>query len=161
VWPRALYEALKKRKLEYDNDTLELHHAANDYAQKVRLPAKSLAENAANCLDGSVLFASLLVSAGIEPVILLVPGHAVVGWKEDAGSGLRYRFLETTLTSVSNFQEACDEGQRQYDAVRQLCEQRTKESLENPRLPFPDPKRFAILIDVKGIWRDKGVAELS
>lgn len=47
--------------------------------QKVRLPSQILENRVATCLDCTMLFASALEQAGLNPVIALPKGHAVVG----------------------------------------------------------------------------------
>ena len=60
-----------------------------------------------------MLFASLLESASLSPAIVLVPGHAFVGWEAWDGSD-DWRFLETTMVGTHDFAAACASGQRQY-----------------------------------------------
>ncbi len=66
---------------------------AKNYMHQVRLPEQALKDGAANCLDMAVLFASLMVSCRIDPLILFAPGHAVVGWRDGAGG---MEFMQTT-----------------------------------------------------------------
>lgn len=47
--------------------------------QKIRLPSQVLANRVATCLDCTMFFASALEQAGLNPIIALPKGHAVVG----------------------------------------------------------------------------------
>ena len=47
--------------------------------QKIRLPSQVLENRVATCLDCTMLFASALEQAGLNPIIALPKGHAVVG----------------------------------------------------------------------------------
>ena len=47
--------------------------------QKIRLPSQILENRVATCLDCTMLFASALEQAGLNPIIALPDGHAVVG----------------------------------------------------------------------------------
>jgi hypothetical protein len=47
--------------------------------QKIRLPGQIIENRVATCLDSTMLFASALEQAGLNPVIALPLGHAVVG----------------------------------------------------------------------------------
>jgi DNA polymerase III delta prime subunit len=47
--------------------------------QKIRLPSQILEGRLATCLDTTMLFASALEQAGLNPVIALPKGHAIVG----------------------------------------------------------------------------------
>ena len=49
-----------------------------------------------NCVDGSVLFASLLRAINIEPILVRTPGHMFVGYYTD-NSHKDMNFLETTM----------------------------------------------------------------
>lgn len=82
---RAIYTTLQARRFTYSNIPSDYFGAVG---QHVRLPAESLAGGAgANCIDGTVLFASLLELAGMEPVLIVRRqpggggGHAYVGVK--------------------------------------------------------------------------------
>lgn len=47
--------------------------------QKIRLPSQILENRIATCLDSTMLFASALEQAGLNPIVALPQGHAVVG----------------------------------------------------------------------------------
>ncbi len=47
--------------------------------QKIRLPSQILENRVATCLDTTMLFASALERAGLNPIVALPHGHAVVG----------------------------------------------------------------------------------
>jgi hypothetical protein len=66
--------------------------------------------------DGTVLFASLLELASIAPFIVIVPGHAFVGWRIWQGVD-QYEFLETTKTGSADFDTAQQKAQAWYDDV--------------------------------------------
>ncbi len=82
----AIFLALKeKAQIKYVSSPLNLGKEAGQMTQRVRLPADSLeAGGSANCIDGTVLFASVLALASLNPVLVLVPGHAFVGWQNGA-----------------------------------------------------------------------------
>lgn len=47
--------------------------------QKIRLPSHILENRVSTCLDSTMLFASALEQAGLNPIVALPDGHAVVG----------------------------------------------------------------------------------
>jgi hypothetical protein len=151
----ALYGALNEMGFSYDDSTLIFHQAENDYVQRVRLISETLGSRLANCLDGAVLFASLLAMADLEPAILLTPGHAMVGWKDRKGSGAKWEFLEITKISISPFADAWEMGQRGFRKVKDFY---IESALDTP-LTF-DPENFAILIDVRKIWQQRKISLL-
>lgn len=113
---RAIYQTLKlDAGLVYVNSPLNFGKQEGQVTQRVRLPVTSLNEgrSRANCIDGTVLYASLLELASIEPLIAIVPGHAFVGWRIWQGVA-QYDFLETTMTGTSDFETALQAGNRQY-----------------------------------------------
>ncbi len=93
---RAVWNALETHGLRYASGDPALSRGPNMYSQRVRLLAESWAERRANCIDSSVLIASVLERIGISTFIVLVPQHAFVGFYTAPGRG-RPEFLETTL----------------------------------------------------------------
>jgi hypothetical protein len=70
----AIFMALQKRKIVYVNVPQDFFEGA----QNVKYPAESIATGSANCIDGTLIFASALESMGMRPGIVFVPGHATV-----------------------------------------------------------------------------------
>jgi hypothetical protein len=66
------------------------------FSQRVRFLADTWADRSANCIDGSVLLASALQRIGLRSFLVLVPGHAFVGFYTDANAQ-HAAYLETTL----------------------------------------------------------------
>jgi hypothetical protein len=98
---RAVWNALETHGLRYAAGDPALSRGPSIYSQRVRLVAESWAERRANCIDSSVLIASVLERIGIRSFIVLVPQHAFVGFYTSDNSGAENRgrpeFLETTL----------------------------------------------------------------
>jgi len=149
---QAIFTALKQdANLVYVNSPLNLGQQAGQVTQRVRLPSESLAAGgSANCIDGTVLFASLLELASLDPLVVVVPGHAFVGWRVWRGVN-RYEFLETTTIGSDNFNAAQQAAQTQYDDV--LAKGYLSRGLF-------DPGGFARLIDVAAC-RAQGIAPLE
>lgn len=101
---RAIYLALQEHGLSYVKSSLTFgKHSAS--SERVRLPGESLSRDSANCIDGAVLYASLFENLGMEPVIVLVPGHAYVGVRTGPDSPT-YLYLETALTGRASFERS-------------------------------------------------------
>jgi hypothetical protein len=113
---QAIFLALKyKTELIYASTNLQWDIRPGWITQKVRLPGECLEQGAlANCLDGAVLFASLLERIGIEPLLVLVPGHAFIGWRVERGVD-QYEFLDTTMIGVSDFEQAQAHASKLYN----------------------------------------------
>lgn len=149
---RAIFTALKEDAgLTYIHSALNLGKQHGQVTQRVRLPSESLAAGgSANCIDGTVLFASLLELASIDPFIVIVPGHAFLGWRTWRGVD-RYEFLETTMIGSDDFATARQTAQDQYDEV--LMKGYFTRGLF-------DPGGFARLVDV-GVCRRQGIYPLE
>jgi hypothetical protein len=104
---QAIFQALKNRGIFYVNSVVAVG-APDAYVQRVRLPAQSVGERSANCIDGAVLYASLMEAASLQPGIVLIPGHAFVAWRKQRGGD--WDFLETTMTASHGFGEAAAVG---------------------------------------------------
>jgi hypothetical protein len=69
----AIFLALKELGLTYVSVATDFF----DGAQNVKFPSESLATTSANCIDGSLVFASALEAIGMRPAIVMLPGHAI------------------------------------------------------------------------------------
>lgn len=113
----ALYQSLRECEIAYINAVTSFGATKGTVTQRARLPRESLTLKSANCIDGPVLFASLLQGASLSPALLILPGHVFVGWESDQDVG-DWQFLETTLIGTRDFDDSCRVGQRQYDEYR-------------------------------------------
>lgn len=117
---RAIYMALQADAgITYVNSTVNFNPDQSARTQRVRLPRQSLAEQQANCIDGVLLFASLLEAASLSPALVIIPGHALVAWETGKKSG-QWAYLETTKIGALPFAEALTLGQDQATAFAGL-----------------------------------------
>lgn len=121
----ALYQSLREAEISYVNSVIDYGAPAGMTTQRTRLPRESLAQRSANCIDGTVLLASLIEGVSLNPAIVLVPGHAFVGWEVWHGSG-EWRFLETTLIGTADFEIAHKSGERQHEQFRKFSKNKIK-----------------------------------
>ncbi len=105
---RSLWIALEQRGLRYADEGAGVSQGPVIYSQRVRLLSSIWNERVANCLDGSVLIASALERLGIGSLLVLVPGHAFVGFYTDNGRH-EAEFLETTLLGFRRTQSGGEE----------------------------------------------------
>ncbi len=122
---KALFDTLKnEHKITYINSVIDFGAGASYFSQRARLPRESIDQMSANCLDGTLLFASLLEAAALKPAIVLFPGHALVAWQNtdvdsDDNSNQAilkgWTFLETTVIGGKSFEEAVKFGSRQVE----------------------------------------------
>jgi hypothetical protein len=113
VQVKAVYQALKARHIAYVNSVISFGAGELESMQRVRLPREALTHRSANCIDGTVLMASVLEAASLNPGIALVPGHAFLAretWEAPSGT---WDYLETTMIGSHDFEAAVDAGRRQ------------------------------------------------
>lgn len=104
---QALFDALKAKGVSYVMDPKVV--SERGLLQRTRLPAEVLHSTNAQCLEGTILFATLMESIGLRPIIVLVPGHAFVGWhpsKYDKAAAGNLYFVETTMVGGATFEQA-------------------------------------------------------
>jgi hypothetical protein len=94
VW--AIWQALAARGIRYSATDPGIARGPRVFSQRVRLLEQTWADRSANCIDGSVLIASVLQRIGLRSFLVLVPGHAFVGFYSDAQAS-HAAYLETTL----------------------------------------------------------------
>jgi|GEM_PF-3029441 hypothetical protein len=111
---KAIYNTLKAQGITYSSTTISFPAGS----QKIRYPSASLQEASANCIDGTVLMASAMEAIGLQPLIVLVPGHAFLGWRALDGSTTS-EFLETTMIGTSTFEEALNQGTTEFNQHQQ------------------------------------------
>ena len=78
------WHALTQRDLRYSTSPPARRSPTAVNSQHVRMIDESINNAQANCVDGSVLLASVLRKIGIEPVLVMVPGHCYLGFQLDA-----------------------------------------------------------------------------
>lgn len=92
----ALWNVLQKRKFRYSSVSNTSLSSNVVYSQRVRTFDDALESSQINCVDGTVLFASLLRAINIDPILVRTPGHMFVGYYMDS-SHKNMNFLETTM----------------------------------------------------------------
>lgn len=97
---KALYDCLNlKYKIRYVNQPFS--YDFNCGSQRVLLPERSISIKAGNCIDLAILFASLMEGLGINPLIMLMPNHAFLGWGNSYKTS-EMGFLECTTLGAKN-----------------------------------------------------------
>ncbi len=110
---QAVYNALKRRGFSYSSITRPSVESDEVAAQHVRLIGDSVKTSQANCVDGSVLFASIFRKMGLDPFLVSIPGHMFVGVYLDP-KGEEFACIETTMLGSNSFEEAVEAGNEQF-----------------------------------------------
>lgn len=102
---RSTFEEMKSRGMSY----VSIPSTFFDGAQHIKRTDQILATHSANCIDGTLLFASIAELVGMEPVIVLRTGHAYVTIRDAPGSQMMWT-VETTMVNTNTFWEAYVQG---------------------------------------------------
>jgi len=145
---KAIFNAVKNAKVSYVNSTMSFGKVG--VTQRVRLPRESISQKSANCIDGAVLFASLFENIGLQPVIVLIPGHAFVGVRL-ASNSKETLFIETTMVGRNILNSILSLTTTFDAAVQKGNEEFNNASKNNPR--------ELRVIDIKQA-REKGIYPL-
>lgn len=110
----AIWETLQRRGLRYGTMPASADDD-NPYidTQYVRLLGESINYAQANCVDGSVLLASIFRKIGLNTSLVEVPEHMFVAVDLD-GEGKETVYIETTALGDSTLDEAIEAGHEQY-----------------------------------------------
>jgi len=113
---QAVWDALAARGLSYVNVATDSGTSPFVSTQYVRFLDQSVRDQGANCVDASVLFASILRRIGLRPVLLFRPGHCFTGFY-DASDGGRLVAFETTMLGSAPFAAAAAEGAKELQTT--------------------------------------------
>jgi hypothetical protein len=86
-------------------------------SQRIRLPAEVLGQSSGNCIELVLLYAAAVEALGMQPVIILVPGHAYLAVRVD-GTSDQYYFVETTMIGQATFDEAVTYAGKEFDTAQ-------------------------------------------
>ncbi len=134
----ALWHALHRRGIRYSDIGATSSARESTWNMHVRFLDESLDDGQANCVDASVLLASVLRKIGLHPYLVLSPGHMVLGFDLDDGGDARL-YLETTLL-------ASKDGDLERFSYNQALEKAVPRSVRR----LPGWKSFHAALDSAG-----------
>ena len=94
---KAVFEVLQSRNIKYVEET-----NAASIGQRINYPVETLRKKQGICIETAVLFASILERLGFDVCLILIPGHAFVGWAIEQGGNV-LDFVETTMIGNKNY----------------------------------------------------------
>ena len=104
----AIVAQLMRKGMNYSNITDTSNSSTKVYSQNVRFINETLAVKNANCVDGSVLLASILEKIGIRCFLVAISGHMYLAYsrtgKTEATSG-DIQYVETTLIGSGSLEK--------------------------------------------------------
>jgi len=111
-----VWDALAARGLRYVNLATQSAPSPGVATQYVRFLDQSVQDQGANCVDASVLLASIFRRIGLRPVLLFKPGHCFVA-TYDAAEGGHLIALETTLLHSASAASAAAVGAQELQTT--------------------------------------------
>jgi len=140
---KAVYKALQELDIAYISNPISFGGG-----QKIKFPKEVIDTQSANCIEGVCLMASVLESIGIEPLIVLTPRHALIGWKTWRNSS-QCEFLETSYMWSSRgieFEDAIGKG------VEEFNDEKANGNFESGK---------SKVIDIRKIRDERGITPFS
>ncbi len=122
----GIYEATLQSGMVYSG-TKGIPESIQDvsqFSQHNRLPREVITGNTGLCLELSILYASVLSNAGLDPIIFLVPGHAYPGFRLNG----QFYALEATgiggagLGGSMTTEQAFEKGMKQLGEFMQYAQ---------------------------------------
>jgi hypothetical protein len=98
----AIWRVLHDRAFKYSSITKTAGISKDISSQVVRTFENAIKTNQANCVDGTVVFASILRKIGIHSVLALTSDHCYLGYYTDVDRK-KITFIETTMLSNSEY----------------------------------------------------------
>lgn len=96
----AIWDVLHRRGMRYSDISQSSAESPVVMSQHVRLFDEALDARQANCVDGTAMLAAVLRKIGIEPYLVLMPGHMFLAFDIDE-DGNETLGLETTMMGAS------------------------------------------------------------
>lgn len=134
----ALWYVLQKRGFKYSSISNTSLSSNVVFTQRVRTFDDALESAQINCVDGSVLFASLLKAININPILVRIPGHMFVGYYTDRNHQ-SVSFLETSMIGDVNLDDFFPEEKLDSTMIG-----KSQESIS--RMMFEKSKEYATSI---------------
>lgn len=99
----AIWRVLHNRGFKYSSITDNSgDNNQSIISQTVRTFDSAMKTKQANCVDGTVVLASILKRIGLTTYLVLVPGHCFLAYKDD-GKSDNLTYLETTMMSHDSY----------------------------------------------------------
>lgn len=167
----SLWHALSSRDVRYSSITNSVAESDTVGSQHIRLIDESINNAQANCVDGSVLLASLLRKVGIEPMLVHVPGHCFLVFCLDP-DGKELCGLETTMigssiegdaTPVQGLEEVVDENSQSENSWKTFAAAiaHANAALKKHEKEFKDPKNHNYMLISVAKARKEGILAIG
>ena len=125
----AIWKIISSKGVKYSDISQSISNVSNTFfSQPVRSFCESIYNKQANCVEGTLVFASMLQKIGIRPVLVLVPGHCFLAYHTSERDTDDYEYLETTMigdytgkpndeTLDANFRKALESARKKKETT--------------------------------------------
>lgn len=113
----AIWHYLQSKKVKYSSITASSNPSQKVFSQYVRFFDDVFNNTQANCVDGSVFLASILKKIGINPILVIVPGHMYMGYYTKSDKS-KLQLLETTMVGNVDLSEIYEDTQYVYNLTK-------------------------------------------
>ncbi len=103
----AVWNALQRRGIKYSDVSTSIP-SKFVHSQTVRFVDDTVKSSQANCVDGSVLMASILRRIGLDAYLVMVPGHCYLAFSDGNKESPMMWGLETTMLGENNLEAIAD-----------------------------------------------------
>ena len=141
----AVWKALQDRGIRYSAMPASADDD-NPYidSQYVRLLGESINYTQANCVDGSVLMASIFRKIGLNVSLIEVPEHMFIGVALDP-EGKKEIYIETTDLGQASFSDALRDGKQKYDEANGKFDSNKEDDRAYNIVNIQDARRMGIM----------------
>lgn len=115
----AIWQTLQRRGIKYSSITAVSDTSSRIYSQHVRRIDESLRNTQANCVDGTVLMASILRKIGLRTHLILIPGHCFLGVSVSDNDQEIVPIETTAIGNNASLKQAIDLGFSNYIPARE------------------------------------------
>lgn len=141
----AIWDTLKRRGMHYSTMPASADDDdPNIGSQYVRLLGESIDYAQANCVDGSVLMASIFRKMGLHTSLIELPDHMFVAVDLDP-EGRETVFIETTALDDSTLEEAIEAGTEQYEENKDKFDSRKEDEQDYNIIDIQDARLLGIM----------------
>lgn len=113
----ALWYYLQAHSVKYSSITASSNPSQKVFSQYVRFFNDVYNNTQANCVDGTVFLASILKKIGINPLLIMVPGHMYLAYYTVQDKS-KIRLLETTAVGQVNLTEISEDDVYVYNLTK-------------------------------------------
>ena len=112
--------------------------------QNIKYPRDVIRDKAGTCIDTAILYSSMAASLGLDPYLLLVPGHCLPVFRLPAKRGQSEEEREWLAIESTGIRGGLGEGYRSWEEV-QAFGQKLLLAVHSGQMPGK-------LVDVKQLW---------